>query len=71
MLDKKAASSSKGKGKQTFEGEVVQLHGRIDRLKCGCGYEGEWSDEVLDQFAVGEAAPCPECDQRGMAKSHA
>lgn len=67
VLDKRAASPSKGKGKQTYEGEVVQLHGRIDRLKCGCGYEGDWTSDVLDQSAVGEAASCPECDQRGMS----
>ncbi|GAA6064090.1 hypothetical protein JCM10212_003448 [Sporobolomyces blumeae] len=71
-----AASSAMGKGKAKaakLEGDVVQLHGSIDRVRCSsCDYVAEWTDEVepgqaesiSDVFERGEVAECPKCSTR-------
>jgi NAD-dependent histone deacetylase SIR2 len=58
-----SSSSSSGASKR-FNGHCVQLHGRIDRVKCGCGYVGDWSDDVLAEMSEGFAPSCPGCDER-------
>lgn len=51
------------------EGHVVQLHGNVHRVRCACGWQGECTKEVTDDFAEGDAAPCPACDDRGALMS--
>jgi NAD-dependent SIR2 family protein deacetylase len=57
--------SSNGSASKRFNGHCVQLHGRIDRVKCGCGYVGDWTGEVLEEMSEGYAPSCPGCDERG------
>lgn len=66
--------ADKGKGKAKLEGDFVQLHGSIYRVRCiACDYVAEWTDEVeRDQsegvgrvFRRGEVADCPQCSNRG------
>lgn len=67
----------KGKGKEKLEGDYIQLHGSIYRVRCSsCDYVAEWKDEPeVDQgegvgpvFARGEVAECPQCTNRGEFK---
>jgi NAD-dependent histone deacetylase SIR2 len=64
----------KGKGKAKLEGDYVQLHGSIYRVRCSsCDYVAEWTDEaendqaegVGEVFRRGEVAECPQCSNRG------
>jgi len=62
----KEAEESSSRSRKKWEGNVVQLHGRIDRVKCGCGWQGEWSEEMCTVMQEGQAPLCPDCDEKGM-----
>lgn len=59
--------SEKGKGKaREWEGELVQLHGSLDFVRCSvCDWVGDWTTEHSQAFAQGKALDCPECEDRG------
>ncbi|GAA6018482.1 hypothetical protein JCM11491_007013 [Sporobolomyces phaffii] len=68
----------KGKGKAKLEGDYVQLHGSIHRVRCTtCAYVAEWTDGAeVDQaegvgsvFRRGEVAECPQCANRAAIRA--
>lgn len=63
----KSALDLKGKGKAvTVEGDVLQLHGSLHRVKCSsCAWVGEWTDEHTRAFSSGHSVDCPACIARG------
>ncbi|GAA5904801.1 uncharacterized protein JCM6883_003911 [Sporobolomyces salmoneus] len=68
----------KGKGKAKLEGDYVQLHGSIHRVRCSaCDYVAEWTDSVEEDqlegvgqvFRGGEVASCPQCSNRAAIRA--
>ncbi|GAA5962163.1 hypothetical protein JCM3765_003880 [Sporobolomyces pararoseus] len=68
----------KGKGKAKLEGDYIQLHGSIYRVRCSsCDYVAEWTDDAeKDQsegvgrvFRRGEVAECPQCSTRAAIRA--
>ncbi|GAA5941686.1 uncharacterized protein JCM15063_002641 [Sporobolomyces koalae] len=70
--------NAKGKGKAKLEGDYVQLHGSISRVRCSaCDYVAEWTDQaeigqtegVGQVFRRGEVAECPQCSNRAALRA--
>ncbi|GAA5843733.1 hypothetical protein JCM3766R1_000527 [Sporobolomyces carnicolor] len=68
----------KGKGKAKLEGDYVQLHGSIHRVRCSsCDYVAEWTDSVENDqseavgqaFRRGQVAECPQCSTRAAIRA--
>ncbi|KAM0789098.1 hypothetical protein ACM66B_003155 [Microbotryomycetes sp. NB124-2] len=61
-----APQSSKAvKGKGKWQGNLVQLHGSLARVRCtACTWAGVWDDEMNQLFAAGMTIDCPECMMR-------
>ncbi|KAK4047898.1 SNAP receptor [Microbotryomycetes sp. JL201] len=58
-------SSKHVKGKSKWQGDVVQLHGSLNRVRCTmCSWTGEWDIEMNALFAAGKTIDCPECARR-------
>ncbi|KAK4696181.1 hypothetical protein P7C70_g8420, partial [Phenoliferia sp. Uapishka_3] len=50
---------------EEFPGEVVQLHGNLQSVRCSsCAWTGEWEEVHGEAFARGETVECPNCLKR-------
>lgn len=63
------ADAGKGKQKQKhWEGELIQLHGSLQRVRCSaCDWVGKWTEEHNEAFAEGLTLDCPACVSRGAS----
>ncbi|GAA5863029.1 hypothetical protein JCM1840_002442 [Sporobolomyces johnsonii] len=76
--DEPATTTGKGKGKEKVDGDFVQLHGSIHRVRCtACDYVAVWTDEpeegrvegIAKVFARGQVAGCPRCEDRAAIRA--
>ncbi|GAA5962908.1 hypothetical protein JCM21900_004446 [Sporobolomyces salmonicolor] len=76
--DEPTTTTGKGKGKEKVEGDFVQLHGSIHRVRCtACDYVAVWTDKpeegrvegIAKVFARGQVAECPRCEDRAAIRA--
>lgn len=67
------SSTPKPKSKKpsvSSSAKVVQLHGTLDAVRCGCGWNGSWTGEMVECMQSGQGPQCPDCKSFGKL-SHA
>lgn len=56
---------AKGKKSTTASAKVVQLHGSLNAVRCGCSWAGSWTDDMVQSMQAGTPPPCPDCQSLG------
>ncbi|KAM0752528.1 DHS-like NAD/FAD-binding domain-containing protein [Meredithblackwellia eburnea MCA 4105] len=51
--------------RETFGGDVVQLHGSLNWVRCtSCPHVEEWAEHHSESFQAGQSVECPACHER-------